>query len=869
MIPQGRLHIKDFLIIVPMPKAWHMLLIAAFFLIIQFACANASVANTGTNTATNTSNNACTISEINEANSQYSSCTFASSTFTSTSNQLEITPSPLEVNNTASRSIICPGDEVKYTIDVDNPGSSTVTNIVIKDSLDNNDVIGCEDIIDGTDIIDSKVELISVSPEPNKDGLWHISRLKHNECFTITLTIRVPNYDTKFNEVSEVSGIGYTSIHNRYGTTPQKDGAYTLKNCVHVSGDGIYDSSACADVIVMMNSGTELKKYDHGSGSYDSNDIADITNPESGSIQYSSSLHVKSNPVTLDLPGARTLKYASKWYDGIWTGITSTGASTTESFKYADSITKNNSVHVSWNATALKTDSEFNGMAHLGYVGRLRMDEHDRSIRFKPSFESSEDYAGNFSINGTFNTNGINAKSDRSVLGTGLVSNDKRIGNSQRIYEYGTGIYKSDELFKTTENPENHMVKDLQATYLPVSFSYRQGKMTNISTKWGEGTLDQVKDESSMSEEISNAEYLEKKITVQLPGDQKDWPGQLKSQENYSGMEQFKVTFADQDDQSNNFRLEEEQEGGYSIERKLNIINGHRTDTLHIYVRNDGRLVKDVTKNITIAKFSIIVINDGRTDLGPIYVKDVFPAGTQYISSTLIPSWIGPDNANWKIDYLDVGQSIKINLKLNLIAETNELVNRVNVSSWHNGRFIVAENFSTIEYSLPHHNNPLIHAYKIARVNPVDPSIIMYRIAVKNQNNGTIVARVTDFLPGRLKFLNSSVEHENDTYNTENNTHKLSWIMMNITPGTTRFVDFLAQSKSNGTFVNTAHIDAYAVDGSEPTSSDVNVSSNLSNITAGNQLPECNYPSEWKPPDWGFNCSCTECEDDLSTIYGI
>jgi uncharacterized repeat protein (TIGR01451 family) len=255
-----------------------------------------------------------------------------------------------------------------------------------------------------------------------------------------------------------------------------------------------------------------------------------------------------------------------------------------------------------------------------------------------------------------------------------------------------------------------------------------------------------------------------------------------------------------------------------------------------------------VTKNITVAKYSIIIINDGYTDFGPIYVKDIFPAKTQFISSSVNPSRISSGYANWTFASLPIGQSLKIDLNLNPTEETNKLINRVSVSGEYNRRFVTTGNFSIIA------RNPLqcdklnIMIYKMVKIDSIDPSRIAYRIAVENQDNRNIVARVTDIMPDGLMFINSSIEPENMTYN-------LSWIIMDLAPGETRYIDCLAQAISTGQFVNRAHIDAYAADGSGQASGDANVDINLSEFTFSSYSSQYSYPSEWKPPGWGFNYS--------------
>jgi len=267
---------KSFFRAIFMPMVWNLLLITSILFISQDACADTIISDTG--------------AAFDEKDIQYKSTVNSNENILSSDNitidihndttspisyPIEITPVSLELTNTASNSEACLGEEITYTIQICNLGSSTVTNVTVKD------------------LINYEVKLISISPEPDESRLWHISRLEPGDCFIIKLTVRMPDYDAKFRATSEASGFGYINIHDYYApnTISLLDDVYTLRNCVHVSANEVSDLSACADdVYVQTNAGVELKKREHGSGDYDSNDIVDITKPESGSIQYSTNL---------------------------------------------------------------------------------------------------------------------------------------------------------------------------------------------------------------------------------------------------------------------------------------------------------------------------------------------------------------------------------------------------------------------------------------------------------------------------------------------------------------------------------------------------------------------------------------------------
>lgn len=811
-------------------RAQHMFCIAFLFFILLGACANLAAANPTTaheaigwddqeELSANLNDNIISIDN-------YTDCIDNDSAPTPCTGETASTY--LELSVDASRQIVCPGAEFTYTIQICNYGSVAVNNIAVKD------------------VVNQTLDLISVSPEPERDGLWYISGLEPEECFTIVLTVRVRDRDARFNGVTGVSGHGYVNIHNHYGTAPQEDYGYNLRSCVYVLAGGVRDLSSCVDVMVQNNEGTVLKEREHGSGSYDQDNIVGIGMLESGAIQYNSSLHATHSPSSFALTQIEGLSYDSRWTEDLFTNVQLTGGSTTESYRNANTIEKNSSVQLRWNASSLKTDSEFNGQARLGYIHKLSPSDLDPAMRIdfervKPSFEAREDYIGNFNINATIDTFDFDASSNRSVSGRGVVSNDKRIGGaSQRTYEYGTGSYKSEE---SVQASGNYISKEIQATYSPINYSYeskRAGRAMNISTKWGEGTWSQAKGVSFLGEEISGADYLDKKAIAQ-------WQSDLESKGHYSGRGRLKVVLNDEN-QSEIVRLEEEYTGNYSSERTIHLAEMFESDMAHLYVKIDGRLVKEVTNDINMAKYSILIINDGYTDVGPILVRDAFPAGAEFVSSSVKPSVIGRGYANWTFAYLPMGQSLKIDFSLKPPKEGGKLINRVSASGKYDRRFVTAGNFSAIARASQKSDMLKIAVHKMARVDPMDSSIIAYRISVENQDDRRIVAKVTDTMPDGLVFLNSSIAPQNMTYD-------ISWIILDIVPGETRNVDYLAQALWTGKFANEAQVDAYALDGSGKASVDAKVETNLSEATYGNYLSKYTYPSEWKPPEWGFNYS--------------
>jgi len=191
---------------------------------------------------------------------------------------------------------------------------------------------------------------------------------------------------------------------------------------------------------------------------------------------------------------------------------------------------------------------------------------------------------------------------------------------------------------------------------------------------------------------------------------------------------------------------------------------------------------------------------------------------------------------------MSIGQTISISLNLNVTDQKDQLINRVYALGYYDDQYVTASNFTVNEFSWLPCCEQSLKAYKIARIDPGDPSLIWYRIGVKNDLKCSMVVRVTDKLSVGVWFITSSVMPEPIPYN-------LSWVLTNIPPGKIGVIDYMVQAVSGGRFVNDAHIEAFAIDGSGSAFADVSAS-----LEVGG-LPSVKDSLGWKPPDWGLDQS--------------
>jgi uncharacterized repeat protein (TIGR01451 family) len=282
------------------------------------------------------------------------------------------------------------------------------------------------------------------------------------------------------------------------------------------------------------------------------------------------------------------------------------------------------------------------------------------------------------------------------------------------------------------------------------------------------------------------------------------------------------------------------------MQRTVHLGGVSRFDRPHITLNQTGRLVPGTAT----ADYTITVLNDGNAALGPVYVWDIFPTGTDYLSSSQRPDRLQPGYANWSLLYLSIGQTARINLRLNLTDPQEELVNVVYASGSHNGEWVTAGNMSVMQFGWLGCCQPEMLVEKQARIDSADNSMIWYRILIKNQANVSLVAQVTDRLPTGLIILNASAESQVEG-------RDIVWVTTAILAGESRFIEYLARAMQSGKFVNTARIEAHAQDGSGGTAAQASATVTVGEATS--------YAEDgWKPPDWGLNRSEMICDDEIA-----
>ncbi|HWQ18746.1 MAG TPA: lamin tail domain-containing protein, partial [Methanotrichaceae archaeon] len=664
--------------------------------------------------------------------------------------------SAIKVSKVALQKEVRRGEEVSYLIKVCNRGGLPATNVTIKD------------------LFDSRVDLVSISPAPGPDGAWHVGVMNPGECFGISLTVCIPRTDIAFSMDQGVSGEGFVNVAQDYSTTIEP---YILTNYVTVRSDGNAVASNSARVRVLGEPGTSLRSREHGSGSYSSAMTVRYLS-KNKSIQMNEEMAAAYMPATLDTPGARPLGFSSEWSRSIYARNEAIGSSITESYRDSKSLDCLSHMNLDENSSTASISSSFQGAAHIGYLKR-------QEIKSKPVFESSEDYDGRFKIDESTDDYGSGLAYDRSSAGQGFVNINRDIHNRQKVFESGTGDYIADEKIRAFTS---YIGKNLTLAQGPAETQHHSGP----PLAWRSGIWSWNGDKTLLGEEFSDISRLEVETVA-------EGLTSLDTKASFSGRERFKAV------KKGEIEIDQEYAGNYTLARRVLLSGASRYSYPHITVIKSGRI--QTARDCTVARYRICLLNDGNRVLGPVYLRDRFPAGTQFINASLRPSELAPDHANWTLTHLPIGGSSTIDLSLNVTEENDMLVNIVEASGGYDDMLVTAYNLSALEFNWLSCCPPRFMAYKNATQDPDRSQTVDYSLYLRNMANTTVVALVTDSLPVGQEVLSASIKPENVS-------GRMQWMLMDIAPGEEKVINYDASAPDEGSFSSTAHFEVYALDGS-------------------------------------------------------
>ena len=754
-------------------------------------------------------------------------------------------PSPglLEIKKTALNTSVHRGEDISYTIKVCNKGPVPLYNVNV------------------VDVLPKGVELVSTSPDPTTGLSWHVGTLAPGECFEVGLTVRVPVTNFHYDMSQGVKGEGFVNVYNNYDTTVDPN---LIKNCAYATADGVGTVSDCASTSIIEEPGTELKRREFGSGAYASEELSKVRS-ENKSIISDTSLQASYRPSTFSLPQGRSINYKTLWTEKSKGRNTVTGASMTEEYTSATKINKERSVELDKNGSIMTTEVEFEGQGHIGVLKKETPDAHPK---VKTIFESREDYAGNFKIYEKVDEYGTSVVSQKSTSGFGYVAVDKKIRDSQRTYESGTGSYQSEELIDT---PTSYMAKNISLVHAPASYSYSPSFRANQDMKWSEGMwsksgglkggigiagiagcencrkpvpssclANSTSPGTLISERYSYLDRLQKETIA-------SGLNEMKTEASFSGQADYRMVQHGEND-TDLIDNEERYVGSYDINRHVLLTGVSKYDIPHLTVIKEGRIKNEWYNktNATQAEYTITITNDGNRALAPIYVRDLFPAGTQYVKSTIRPASLTASEVNWTLTHLGIGNTITIGLTLNVTEGSpgNNLVNRVVACGMSGDKSVCAGNYSSLEFGWLTCCPPKVLVSKKAWLDESDPTVVHYRIIVDNKAPDSVAVTVTDQLTGGMKLLGASVVP--NTYDA----NQIVWALPEIKPGHYESIDYAARVLRDGGYTSTVHIDATAING---TGYDTMDAAAYIEVTRTGVAPKTFRYGGWEPPAWNLS----------------
>ncbi|MCK9566707.1 MAG: hypothetical protein M0Q43_11745 [Methanothrix sp.] len=698
---------------------------------------------------------------------------------------------PIYLNKTSDLNEVWPGATVGYTITYQSLADISLTDVVITEQA-------------STDLI-----FLSATPAPDlgTENVWSIGHLPPRGKGTISVIFQVKNAtNLSFESQSSVSGSGFINSYRRLSTETQSGG---LKNSVTLTCNEFTPVSTSYFVKLRDSEGTSLLKKEHGSGEYRSEEEA-VLQMQNRSISTDGSLKAVYRPTSFSLPDDKSINYDSEISSLTRTRNRATEASTSQEIRYAKGLEMDQKLLVDKNETLISVEATLQGQAHLGVLKKDGV-----AVKPSPVFESAQDYAGTFRFNSSLQDYGGNVRMIRNATGLGQAASDQRLKKSQRSYEHGNGFYQSEELVSTAES---YITKDLSVSSDP---KYGYGK-------WKSGIWSKSSGQSFLGQEISGADYIQEETKASGLND-------MSSNLSYHGQGRFRAV--SEPDNRSMVDLDEVYVGQYSLQRKVHLGGVSRFDRPHITLIKDGRPVD----RTTMVDYRITVLNDGNAALGPVYVWDPFPAGTDYLNASIKPTVLKSDSINWTLLYLGIGQTVKIDLRLNITDPRDALVNRVYASGGHNDELVFASNMSAMQVGWLACCSNALQAEMQAQIDSSDSRMIRYRVYLQNPSNVSIAARVANTLPLGLKFVDASQQPQDDG-------RTLSWVTEAILPGESRYIEYRVRTLQDGKYANTVAVESHPLDGSEGGESFVSAT-----VVIGN---ETSYAEGgWKPPEWGLDRS--------------
>jgi len=272
-------------------------------------------------------------------------------------------------------------------------------------------------------------------------------------------------------------------------------------------------------------------------------------------------------------------------------------------------------------------------------------------------------------------------------------------GTKLALRESGSGTYAREEQLQYLR--ENRSIKDvsnLSVSYQAANFQLPGNRSIGHNSKWTE--IEKAKNyitSESVEESYRYASKINRESLIAL--DRNGTRMAVDSQ--FEGMRHAGYLEASKPDAKGHIsplkELSSDYTGSFRVKEKLGTTFSNRSNAITtvkhydqphvtIYQRSEPDNTNENNLNYTIS-----ILNDGNRSLGPIYLMDLFPAGTRFFDASTRPSeelLPESEHANWTFTYLPMGQAVTVYLRLMRYVVLEVPVNRVYVNAGYDGNWI-------------------------------------------------------------------------------------------------------------------------------------------------------------------------------------
>lgn len=298
------------------------------------------------------------------------------------------------------------------------------------------------------------------------------------------------------------------------------------------------------------------------------------------------------------------------------------------------------------------------------------------------------------------------AQDIQGVRAVSYVTVSGEAGTKAAMRESGSGTYTRDEgLYYYKENRSIKDVSNLSASYHATVFDLPKNRSIGYASTWTERECakNYITSES-VNEEYRYATMVKRDSSIwldrngtnmavdsQFEGTRHAGYAAVSGPDGKGHISTLKELSSDY---AGSFRVKEKL--GTTFSNRSNAITGVKHhDSPHATIYQEGQQDNRDNSNLN---YTISILNDGNRALGPIYMRDVFPAGTFFLDASTRPSdpneadLIDSPYANWTFTYLPVGRSVTLYLRVKIYQVIDVPVNWVYVSAGYGGSWIEISN---------------------------------------------------------------------------------------------------------------------------------------------------------------------------------